>query len=113
VRIHSETKVHEGHTSAEARAEQALASWKRKAFQSHGTQVKPVEEGEEGYTATDETTIQIMLSRTVIYDVHAKFRISTALMDVSARTKAKPDEKAMALVLGLAKNIAERVARTG
>jgi hypothetical protein len=54
-----------------------------------------------------------MLSRTVIYDVHAKFRISNALMDVSARTNAKPDEKAMALVLGLAKNIAERVARTG
>jgi hypothetical protein len=111
VRIHSATKIREDHTSAEARADRALASWRDS--RSRSTRVEPIDVGEKGYAATDEMTIQIPLYRTVIYDLHAKFRISNALVDVSARTHRKPDAKAMALVVELAKNIAGRLTRTG
>ncbi|GLY90490.1 hypothetical protein Airi02_084190 [Actinoallomurus iriomotensis] len=109
-RIHAETAVREGRTSAETQAERVLASWRRK---NHAAPVRPVGVGEAGYATTDEMTVQILTSRIVIYDVHVEFRISNAVVDVSARTHSRPDARAAALVRGLAENVAERLSRTG
>jgi hypothetical protein len=110
VRIHAETTVRDGRTSAQTQAERALASWRRKA---HAAPVRPAGVGEAGYATTDEMTVQILVSRIMIYDVHVEFRISNAVVDVSARTHGKPDDKGAALVLGLAGDVAERLSHTG
>jgi hypothetical protein len=73
---------------------------------------KRIDLGEQGYSATDTTEIQIVFSHTVIYDLHAKFRISNALVDVSARTHTAPSDQDMALVLELAKTVANRLDST-
>lgn len=110
VRVHVETTVRDRRTSAETRAGRALALWRRNP---HATPAAPVGVGEEGYTATDVMTWQIVFSRVVISDVHVEFRISNALVDVSARTHSRPDGRATALVLGLAENVARELSRTG
>lgn len=110
VRVHAETTVRDGRTPAETQAKRALVRWRRK---NHAAPVEPVRVGEAGYATTDEMTVQILMSRIMIYDVHVEFRISNAVVDVSARTHSKPDDKAAALVLGLAENVAERLSHTG
>lgn len=104
VRVYTETKDRYRRTSAEAEAEQQLSSWKQR-----DSRVQPVDFGEDGYTAIDVTELHLLVVDTTIYDVHAKFRISNALIDVSARTHTKPDGKTSALLYGLAKNVAQRL----
>jgi hypothetical protein len=113
VRVYTRTTVRDRHTSAETRARKALASWYLGSSRRDGGRVKRVELGEQGYTTTDAMTIQIVFSHFTIYDLHAKFRISNALVDVSARTHTEPSEKDKALVLELAKKIAGRLAGGG
>lgn len=113
VRVYTRTTVRDRHTSAEATARKALAIWYLNSSQRDGGQVKGVELGEQGYTVTDTMVLQILFTHVVIYDLHAMFRISNALVDVSARTHAKPTEKDMALVLGLAENVAARLLSVG
>jgi hypothetical protein len=112
VRIHTETKIRDGRISAETRASKALASWYDNAAQ-RGAPAKRVDVGEQGYANTDTMEIRIVFSRTVIYDLHAKFRISNALIDVSARTHTTPGDRERALVLALAKTISDRLNDTG
>lgn len=123
VRIYAETTVHDGRTPAEAEAKAELASWRQWDSRQAGVQlgnmaasgmrVQPVRLGEESYTVIDEAEINFLLSDITVYDVHAKFRISNAVLDVSARTHAKPDQQTAALMYGLAGNIAQRLAHTG
>lgn len=112
VRIHAETKVHETHTSAETIARNALAAAYRNDAGHQGARIEPIDVGEQGYRTTDTMTIQIVFSRVVVYDLHAEFRISNAIIDVSARTHTAPTDQDMALVLGLARNVAERLDST-
>jgi hypothetical protein len=111
VRIHSETKIRDGRISAETRASKALAGWHDNAAR-RGAPAQRVDVGEQGYSNTDTMEVQILFSRTVIYDLHAKFQISNALIDVSARTHTAPTEQDMALVVGLAETIADRLDST-
>jgi hypothetical protein len=109
VRVYTRTTVRDRHTSAETTARRAQATRYLASTRRDGGRVKRVELGEQGFTVTDTMTVQVVFYRAVIYDLHAEFRISNALVDVSARTHTEPSEKDMALVLGLAKNIAGRV----
>lgn len=114
VRVATRTTVRDGHTSAETRTRKALATWHSDSSRRDGTaRVRRAGLGERGYTATDAITVQVVFARVDIYDLHAMFRISNALVDVSARTHTRPSEKDMALVLGLAKNVAGRLASAG
>ncbi|MGH3390203.1 MAG: hypothetical protein ACRDOO_15150 [Actinomadura sp.] len=105
VRIHTETKIRDGRISAETRADRALALWYGNAAR-RGAPPSPVDVGEQGYRNTDTMEFQILFSRTVVYDLHVKFRISNALVDVSARTHTTPTGQDMARVLGLAQTVA-------
>lgn len=105
VRIHTETTVKDGHSSAEAEARRALAL----SYRNARGKATRIDLGEEGYRTIDTMVIQIVFSRTTIYDLHAKFRISNALIDVSARTHSPPTDEDTALVMALAKNIAGRL----
>jgi hypothetical protein len=110
VGVHVETKVRNGRTPAEARAAKGLALWRETRS---GTPTRRLDMGEEGYAATDRRAIQIVVFRTVIYDLHVEFRLSNAVVDVSARTHTEPGEREQALVLGLAEDVARRLDRTG
>lgn len=112
VRIHAKTMVHETHTSAETMARHALAASYRSDAGHQGARTEQIDVGAQGYRTTDMMTVQIVFSRTVIYDLHVKFRISNAVVDVSARTHTAPTDGDMALVLGLAKDVAERLDST-
>jgi hypothetical protein len=105
VRIHTETKIRDGRTPAETRASRALALWHGNAAR-RGAPPSPVDVGEQAYRDTDTTELQILFSRIVIYDLHVKFRVSNALVDVSARTHATPTGQDMARVLNLARTVA-------
>jgi hypothetical protein len=113
VRVYTRTTVRDRHTSAETTARKALATWYLGSSRNDGGRVKRVELGDQGYTVTDTMAVQIVFSHFVIYDLHAKFRISNALVDVSARTHTEPSEKDKALVLELATTIAGRLASAG
>jgi hypothetical protein len=105
VRIHTETKIRDGRTSAETRASRALALWYGNASRRGGPP-NPVDVGEQAYRNTDKAEFQVLFSRVVIYDLHVKFRVSNALVDVSARTHSAPTGQDMARVLGLARTVA-------
>ncbi|GAA3934332.1 hypothetical protein GCM10023085_14620 [Actinomadura viridis] len=113
VRVHVETKKRrQGPVSAEDSAEKALALWRKNTSPSRARTLTKVDLGEEGYTRTDQMAIQITVFRTDVYDLHAKFRASNAVVDVSARTHTEPGEKERALVLDLAREVAARLDRT-
>ncbi|WP_345429571.1 hypothetical protein [Actinoallomurus vinaceus] len=112
VRIRAETRVAERRTSGVTRAEQSLAVW-ADAARNGGRPTTPVAVGDGGYARVDTMTWVIVFSRVVVYDVHVRFRISNALVDVSARTHTRPDDQTTALVRGLAADTAKRLARLG
>ncbi|GAA4606966.1 hypothetical protein GCM10023195_25890 [Actinoallomurus liliacearum] len=107
VRLRIQTLVHNGHVSGAARAERNLAGWARKAGAERP--VIPVHVGEGGYARVDALAVQVLFRQTVIYDVHVQFRISNALVDVSARTHTRPDAPATALVRNLAETTAHHL----
>ncbi|MEV0401391.1 hypothetical protein [Actinoallomurus sp. NPDC050550] len=109
VRIRVQTWIREGHVSAETRATRDQAQSREPAARSHRTPATPVGVGEQGYTYVDDSSIQIPLLETNIYDIHVKFRVSNAVVDVSARTHSRPGPKETALVLGLAEDVARRM----
>lgn len=109
VRVHVETKDRVERTSAETRAAQSLAASRRNRAARPEAGVRPADVGEEGYTATDRTSVRLVLWNTDIYDVHVEFRMSNAVVDVSARTHTAPGERQRALVLGLARDVARRL----
>ncbi|MFI0451876.1 hypothetical protein [Actinomadura sp. 6N118] len=109
VRIHAKTMTHDGRQSAEKEADHDLDIWHRNAVRNKGQDgVRPVSVAERAYSTTDKTVIKIF-AVTEIYDLHVKFRDSNVLVDVSARTHTPPGDQERALVLGLARNVAERL----
>jgi hypothetical protein len=54
-------------------------------------------------------SIQILFSRTDIYDVHAKFRTSNLLVDLSARTHTLPSAELRAQLVAVARQVAARL----
>lgn len=106
VRIHAQTVFRRQRTSAETQADRKLADWREAASRRGGGPVQPVEVGEEGYAKTDVMRFDLLVSRVNIYDLHVKFRVSNALLDVSARTHSEPGPAERALVLELARTVA-------
>ncbi|MFI0484386.1 hypothetical protein [Actinomadura sp. 9N215] len=74
-----------------------------------GQEVTSVDVGEKGYRTIDKASYVIVMARIEVFDIHAKFRISNVVVDVSARTHDQPDEKEKAQVVALAKVVAERL----
>ncbi|MEV5746790.1 hypothetical protein AB0L00_03140 [Actinoallomurus sp. NPDC052308] len=109
VRLRIQTLIHDGRASGAARAERNLAGWARKTG-AEGP-VVPVRVGEGGYAHVDALAVQVLFRRTVVYDVHVQFRISNALVDVSARTHTRPDDHATALVRNLAETTTRHLPR--
>ncbi|MCP2340598.1 hypothetical protein [Actinomadura rupiterrae] len=107
VRIHFEAVTRTGRVSAESRAKTEFQNWRAKG----SSPTRPVDIGDGGYTRTDVMTVKVLWSKTDIYDVHAKFRISNALVDVSARTHTEPGADKLALVVALARDIAAELDR--
>lgn len=69
----------------------------------------PVDVGEKGYGITDKATYVVIVARIEVFDIHAKFRVSNAVVDVSARTHDQPGVKERAQVDGLARSVAARL----
>ncbi|KAB2340589.1 hypothetical protein [Actinomadura rudentiformis] len=105
VRIHAKTMTNDGRRSAEKEADHDLDLWHRNNGRNRA---RPVTVAERAYATTDKTVISIFVV-TEIYDLHVKFRDSNVLVDVSARTHTPPGDKERALVLGLARDVAERL----
>ncbi|WP_433333547.1 hypothetical protein [Spirillospora sp. CA-294931] len=103
IRIHAETKVHHGRTTGVTEAREGLDKWRQ------ARNAAPAKAGEEAFTHTDLMQIQVVFVRTDIHDIHVKFRVSNALIDVSARTHAKPGDRERALVADLARSVATRL----
>lgn len=110
-RVHTRTTVRNGHTSAEATARRVLTTSYVNAARHPGRQTARIDLGERGIAPS--TKLQIVFYSATIYDLHANFQISNALIDVSARTHSVPTNDDMALVVGLAKDIADRLAGAG
>jgi hypothetical protein len=109
VRIHVRTWVREGHVSAGKRAAREQDQSYETAVRNHRTPVTPVGVGEQGYTYVDVMSIQVPLLETDIYDIHVIFRVSNALVDVSARTHSRPGPNETVLVRDLAADVARRM----
>ncbi|MBO2454396.1 hypothetical protein J4573_45425 [Actinomadura barringtoniae] len=112
IRIHVETKTREGRSSAETRAERGLESWRKARLQSRGPVIAVRGVGEKAYGNTDQMDVRIVFSRIVVYDLHVKFRMSNALVDVSARTHRHPGFHEERLVEGLAREVAKELDQT-
>ncbi|REE98276.1 hypothetical protein [Thermomonospora umbrina] len=109
VRIHVETRHRDGRTPAETRAGEELARWRDTSLR-RGSPVRPAAVGEQGFAKTDRMSFGLLLGRVDIYDLHVRFRVSNALVDVSARTHSAPGDTERTLVLNLAGNVADRLA---
>lgn len=62
-----------------------------------------------GYRVTDKASYVVVFARIEVFDIHAKFRISNVVVDVSARTHEQPGEEEKAQVVALAKKVADRL----
>ncbi|WP_165978312.1 hypothetical protein [Actinomadura darangshiensis] len=74
-----------------------------------GSEMTSVEVGENGYGVTDKATYDVVLAHVEVFDVHVKFRVSNAVLDVSARTHDQPGAREQTQVEGLAKAVAARL----
>ncbi|MGP4026102.1 hypothetical protein [Actinomadura sp. 3N407] len=108
VRIHAATKQATTRQTGPERAAEALERWHGNRVQ-RGSTITSLRIGEEGYRTTDKATYVVVVARIEVFDIHAKFRISNVVVDVSARTHERPGEKENAQVVGLAKRVAARL----
>ncbi|MFI0406092.1 hypothetical protein [Actinomadura sp. 3N508] len=108
VRVFAETVHASPGGSGPERAKEDLARWYENRVR-RGSQVSVVDGAEKIYGATDRASYVIVFARVEVFDIHAKFRISNVVVDVSARTHTEPGEKERAQVVGLARNVAARL----
>ncbi|MFG2087591.1 hypothetical protein [Spirillospora sp. NPDC048824] len=108
VRIYAATKQATTRQTGPERAAESLEKWHGNRVR-RGSPITSVRIGEEGYRTTDVATYVIVVARVEVFDIHAKFRISNVVVDVSARTHDEPGEGEKAQVVGLAKRVAARL----
>ncbi|SPT51798.1 MULTISPECIES: hypothetical protein [Actinomadura] len=108
VRVHVQTKHAATNRTGPEVAADALQNWYDNRVR-RGARVTPVDVGERGYGVTDKATYVVIVARVEVFDVHAKFRVSNAVVDVSARTHDQPGVEERAQVDGLAKRVAARL----
>jgi hypothetical protein len=94
--------------SAPQRARELSATWRSRASPESGVRDEPGL-AQEGFSLVDHMSIQILFARTDIYDVHAKFRTSNLLVDLSARTHSRPSAQLRAQLVATARQIAARL----
>ncbi|MFG2249057.1 hypothetical protein [Spirillospora sp. NPDC048823] len=108
VRIYAATKQATTRQTGPERAAESLEKWHGNRVR-RGSPITSVRIGEEGYRTTDVATYVIVVARVEVFDIHAKFRISNVVVDVSARTHDEPGEGEKAEVVCLAKRVAARL----
>jgi hypothetical protein len=108
VRVHVQTKHATSDRTGPEVADDALQIWYDNRLR-RGAQVTSVDVGEKGYGVTDKATYVVIVARVEVFDIHAKFRVSNAVVDVSARTHDQPGAEERAQVDGLAKKVAARL----
>jgi hypothetical protein len=109
VRLYAETRtVDPPYQGAPERARELFATWRRSAGPGSGVRDEPGL-AEEGFSLVDHMSVQIVFARTDIYDVHAKFRTSNLLIDLSARTHTRPSAELRAQLVAVARQIAARL----
>ncbi|MFI0366511.1 hypothetical protein ACH35V_01455 [Actinomadura sp. 1N219] len=91
------------------RAVEDLSNWYENRVRRGGYGVVGVGVGEKGYLTVDRASYVIVLARIEVFDIHAKFRISNVVVDVSARTHDQPGEEEKAQVVALAEVVAKRL----
>ena len=110
VRVYVKTTDASSDDSGPERAVRDMRIW-RENHVRRGTKLTPIDIGEESYRTVDRASYVIVLKRVDVYDIHAKFRISNAVVDVSARTHDQPGEVESAQVVALGKDFAARLNR--
>ncbi|TDB81209.1 hypothetical protein E1264_33050 [Actinomadura sp. KC216] len=108
VRVFAETAHASPEGSGPERAEERLVRWYENRVR-RGSEVAVVDGGMKIYGTTDRASYVIVFAQIKVFDIHAKFRISNVVVDVSARTHTEPGEKERAQVVGLAKEVAGRL----
>ncbi|MCP9951376.1 hypothetical protein [Actinomadura madurae] len=108
VRVHVQTKHAATDRTGPEVAADALQNWYDDRVR-RGARVTPVNVGEKGYGVTDKATYVVIVARVEVFDVHAKFRVSNAVVDVSARTHDQPGVEEREQVDGLARRVAARL----
>lgn len=108
VRVFAKTTHATTDQSGPERAIEDLENWYSNRM-GRGQEVTPADVGERGYRTIDKTSIVIVMARIDVFDIHAKFRISNVVVDVSARTHDQPGNKEKAQVTALAGAVANRL----
>ncbi|WP_204071328.1 hypothetical protein [Planotetraspora phitsanulokensis] len=109
VRVYAETRTADPpYQGATQRARELFATWRRGAGPQSGARDEPGL-AEEGFSLVDHMSIQIVFARTDIYDIHAKFRTSNLMVDLSARTHTRPSAELRAQLVATARQIADRL----
>ncbi|WP_433466211.1 hypothetical protein [Spirillospora sp. CA-128828] len=108
VRVHVQTKHANSDETGPEAAAHVLQNWYDNRVR-RGARVTPIKIGERGYGITDQATYVIILARVDVFDIHAKFRVSNAVLDVSARTHDQPGPKEREQVDVLARDVAARL----
>jgi hypothetical protein len=110
VRVFVETRYGSREGSGPERAAESLRLWHENRARGQAALTR-VDVGERGYGITDRASYGLILARVEVFDIHVKFRISNAVLDVSARTHVQPGDAEKAQVEGLAKKVAARLPR--
>ncbi|WP_433476135.1 hypothetical protein ACQPZP_03285 [Spirillospora sp. CA-142024] len=108
VRVFVETTHATSDASGPENAAESLRVWHDNRVR-RGSGMTSVDIGEKGYGITDTATYVIAFARIEVFDVHVKFRVSNAVLDVSARMHDQPGDSERAQVEGLAKAVAARL----
>ncbi|MEU8121283.1 hypothetical protein AB0C21_21455 [Spirillospora sp. NPDC049024] len=108
VRVFVETKYGSREGSGPERAAESLRIWRENRMRRQSA-LTSVDVGEQGYGITDRASYVLILAKVEVFDIHVKFRVSNAVVDVSARTHVQPGDAEKAQVEGLARRIAARL----
>jgi hypothetical protein len=109
VRVYTETlRIDAPSHGAPERAHNLWTRWRHNATHP-GPELRDEKRlGEEAFSTIDHTSFGTLID---IFDVHAKFRVSNLVVDVSARTQTEPTEALRAQVVAAARQAVGRLPR--